>query len=234
MQETKSHLTGKRILAVDDEADILETIEDILDMARVTTASTYESASEKIHTGNYDLAILDIMGVNGLVLLEETVAKEIPTVMLTAHAINPETLLSSIRKGAIAYLPKETLVELDDLLEELLCAQASGKPPWKLLFDKLGDFFDQRFGPDWKRDQEPFWSDFTRTWEVGQGIRSRLASDSRLRPLTTFAGSSEKMTTANRNSRNSRQASQCGPYRLMTKRTATMPNAARGVEYVWV
>jgi CheY-like chemotaxis protein len=180
MEETQSHLAGKRILAVDDEVDILETIEDILDMAEVTTAGDYKTASEEIRTGHFDLAILDIMGVNGLALLEEAVAREIPTVMLTAHAINPETLLSSIRKGAIAYLPKETLVELDDLLEELLGAQASGKPPWKLLFDKLGVFFDQRFGPDWKKKEEPFWSDFTRTWEVGQGIQSRLASDSRL------------------------------------------------------
>lgn len=180
MEGEKRHLTGKRILAVDDEADILETIEDILDMAEVTTAKDYESASEKIRTGQYDLAILDIMGVNGLVLLEEAVAQEIPTVMLTAHAINPETLLSSIRKGAIAYLPKETLVELDDLLEELLGAKASGTPPWKLLFDKLGAFFDERFGPNWKKNNETFWSDFTRTWEVGQGIQSRLEHDKRL------------------------------------------------------
>jgi DNA-binding response OmpR family regulator len=180
MEDRKSRLTGKRILAVDDEADILETIEDILDMAQVTTAKDYDSASDKIRNGTYDLAILDIMGVDGLVLLEETVAKEIPTVMLTAHAINPETLLSSIRKGAIAYLPKETLVELDDLLEALLDAQASGTPPWKLLFNKLGDFFDQRFGEGWKEKEEPFWSDFTRTWEVGQGIQSRLKHDERL------------------------------------------------------
>lgn len=176
----KRLLAGKRILAVDDEADILETIEDILDMATVTTAKDYVSASEKIRTGQYDLAILDIMGVNGLVLLEEAVAQEIPAVMLTAHAINPETLLSSIRKGAIAYLPKETLVELDDFLEELLVARAAGEPPWKLLFDKLGDFFDERFGPGWKADDETFWSDFTRTWEVGRGIQSRLERDQRL------------------------------------------------------
>ncbi len=176
----KSHLAGKRILAVDDEADILETIEDILEMAEVTTAKDYESASEKIRSGQFDLAILDIMGVNGLTLLEETVAKEIPTVMLTAHAINPETLLSSIRKGAIAYLPKEILVDLDELLEELLGAKDEGKPPWKLLFNKLGSFFDERFGPNWKKNEEPFWSDFTRTWEVGQGIKARLKYDERL------------------------------------------------------
>lgn len=180
MVEQKAYLDGTRILAVDDEADILETIQDVLDMADVDSARDYATASEKIRTGSYDLAILDIMGVNGLTLLDEAVAKGIPTVMLTAHAINPDTLMSSIRKGAISYLPKETLVELDDLLEDLLAAQAAGKPPWKLLFDKLGSYFDERFGPDWKVENETFWSDFSRTWEVGRGIQERLKHDKRL------------------------------------------------------
>ena len=180
MVEKKAYLDGKRILAVDDEADILETIEDILDMADVEIARDYATASEKIRTGRYDLAILDIMGVNGLTLLEEAVAEGIPTVMLTAHAINPDTLMSSIRKGAISYLPKETLAELDELLEDLLAAQATGKPPWKLLFDKLGPYFDERFGPDWKAKDKTFWSDFSRNWEVGRGIQERLKHDKRL------------------------------------------------------
>jgi CheY-like chemotaxis protein len=180
MAPDQSLLSGKHILAVDDEGDILETIEDILDMATVDTVRDYDSASEKIRTGTYDLAILDIMGVNGLVLLDEAVARGIPTVMLTAHAINPETLMDSIRKGALSYLPKETLVELDDLLEGLLAAQAAGEPTWKLLFDRLGDYFDERFGPDWKSKDEPFWSDFSRHWNVGRGIQSRLKHDDRL------------------------------------------------------
>ena len=180
MTHQQAYLDGKRILAVDDEADILESIEDILDMADVDCAPDYTTASEKIRTGQYDLAILDIMGVNGLVLLEESVARGIPTVMLTAHAVNPDTLMSSIRKGAIAYLPKETLAELDDLLESLLAAQAAGKPPWKLLFDKLGTYFDERFGPDWKANDKSFWSDFSRNWEVGRGIQERLKHDERL------------------------------------------------------
>lgn len=180
MAEKKSHLNGKHILAVDDELDILETIEDILDMADVKVARDYETASEMIRTGRYDLAILDIMGVNGLALLEESVAKGIPSVMLTAHAVSPEMLMSSIRKGAIAYLPKETLVELDELLESLLAAQAAGKPPWKLLFDKLGPYFDERFGPDWKTKDRGFWSDFSRNWQVGRGIQERLKHDRRV------------------------------------------------------
>jgi CheY-like chemotaxis protein len=180
MADNYSHLEGKRILAVDDEADILETIQDILDMAKVDGVKDYAGALEKIRSGRYDLAILDIMGVNGLELLEEAVAKGIPTVMLTAHAVNPETLMASIRKGAIAYLPKETLVELDDFLEDLLNARAAGKPPWKLLFDKLGDYFDERFGAGWKDENKDFWSDFSRTWDVGRGIQERLKHDKRL------------------------------------------------------
>ncbi|MEJ2638546.1 MAG: response regulator [Desulfosarcinaceae bacterium] len=180
MNAPQDYLAGKKILAVDDENDILETIVDLLDTAQVDCARDFESALSKIDNHSYDLAILDIMGVNGLQLLESAVAKGISTVMLTAHAINPETLMASIRKGAIAYLPKETLAELDELLNELLAAQAAGNPPWKLLFDKLGDFFDDRFGPEWRTKDEAFWSEFSRTWVVGSGIRERLTHDPRL------------------------------------------------------
>ena len=177
MAEAPSHLKGKLILVVDDEEDILETIEDILDESTLHTARDYESASEKISKNRYDLAILDIMGVNGLQLLEESVAKGIPAVMLTAHAVNPETLMTSIRKGAISYLPKESLADLDELLNELLGAYERGEAPWKLLFDKLGDYFDTRFGSDWKNDHAAFWDNFESTFQIGRGIQERLKND---------------------------------------------------------
>ncbi len=180
MTQTESVLKGKKILAVDDEEDILETIEDILDEVVVDTARDYESASKKIRQNKYDLAILDIMGVNGLQLLEESVSRGIPTVMLTAHAVNPETLMESIRKGAISYLPKETPAELDVLLDDLLGAHQNGQPAWKLLFDKLGDYFDERFGPDWKEKDKEFWSEFSRTYQVSKGIQQRLKHDERI------------------------------------------------------
>jgi DNA-binding response OmpR family regulator len=66
MGDSKSYIKGKHILAVDDEEDVLETIEDILEGAKVDRAGDYESASRKIREQIYDLAILDIMGVNGL------------------------------------------------------------------------------------------------------------------------------------------------------------------------
>ncbi len=180
MAVTKSYIKGKHVLVVDDEKDILDTIADILEEAHVDPALDYETASRKIRERRYDLAVLDIMGVNGLKLLEETVARGIPSVMLTAHAINPETLMESIRKGAISYLPKETLAELDELLSRLLEAYDRGEPPWKLLFEKLGAYFDKRFGPGWQAKDREFWSEFSRNYQIGKGIQERLKHDPRI------------------------------------------------------
>ena len=180
MSGAESLLKGKHILAVDDEEDILESIKDILDESVIDAARDYESASAKIKTGQYDLVILDIMGVNGLKLLEESVDRGTPTVMLTAHAVNRETLMESIQKGAISYLPKEKLSELDDLLNAILGAYHRGEPPWKLLFEKLGDYFDRRFGSDWKEKDREFWSEFSRTYSIGKGIQVRLKHDKKI------------------------------------------------------
>jgi DNA-binding response OmpR family regulator len=177
MTATESFLKNMHILAVDDEADILETIVEILDESEVDTARDYPTASAKIKERRYDLVILDIMGVDGLQLLEEAVEREIPAVMLTAHAISPETLMESIQKGAISYLPKESLVDLDELLNALLAAYHRGEPPWKLLFEKLGDYFDKRFGPEWKEKDNEFWSNFSRSYQIGKGIQERLKHD---------------------------------------------------------
>ncbi|MBT4264581.1 MAG: response regulator [Deltaproteobacteria bacterium] len=177
MAREDSILTGKRILAVDDEPDILETIRDIIFMANLDEARDYETASKMIKKNQYDLVILDIMGVNGLVLLEESVKQGFPTVMLTAHAINPETLMESIHKGAISYLPKETLSELDEHLGDLLSAFEKGEPPWKMLFEKLDSYFNERFGPDWKEKHQAFWSEFDATYEIGKGVQQRLKNN---------------------------------------------------------
>ncbi len=181
MPEEKSYLEGKRILAVDDEEDVLDTIEEALETAHVEKAANYQTALEKINNTKYDLAILDIMGVDGLKLLERAVDRGIPSVMLTAHALNAETLLTSIRIGAIFYLPKEKLADLEDILNELLAAHDSGVATWKILFDELGDYFDKEFGPGWKEKNKDFWSEFSRTYHVSQGIKSRLEHDETVR-----------------------------------------------------
>jgi len=174
MSGDESFLKGKYILAVDDEKDILETITDILDESVIDWAWEYQNASKKIKAVKYDLVILDIMGVNGLQLLEESVERGIPTVMLTAHALNPETLMESIQKGAISYLPKEKLSELDDLLNAILGAFNRNEPTWQLLIENLWNYFNDRWGPGWQERDREFWSKFCRAYSIGKGIQERF------------------------------------------------------------
>ncbi len=162
MTSENSFLKGKHILAVDDEPDVIETIEEILEEAKVDVAQNYEAASEKILKTQYDLAILDIMGVNGIKLLEECVEKNIPAIMLTANAMNPDALVESIKKGAISYLSKEHLSVLDSLVNELLNKHKQGGSTWKFSFEKLGNSFNKRFGSNWQDDNREFWDKFNK------------------------------------------------------------------------
>ncbi|MCG8632959.1 MAG: response regulator [Desulfobacterales bacterium] len=171
---TNSFFKDMHILAVDDEWDVIETIQEILDTAQVDVAKTYETALEKIQATQYDLAILDILGVNGIELLEECVKRNIPAVMLTANAMSPDTLMTSIKKGAISYLSKEHLADLAPILKSLLEARNQGNPTWKILFDKLENDFNMRFGNDWKSADPDFWADFERYWDLSRGIQERL------------------------------------------------------------
>ena len=69
----ESILNHKALLLVDDEPDILEVLKEeiLFDAPNCTldTATTYEKAIEHLTTWTYDLAILDIMGVQGFDLL---------------------------------------------------------------------------------------------------------------------------------------------------------------------
>jgi DNA-binding response OmpR family regulator len=84
--EKQHFLEGKRILIVDDEPDVLDTLEDLLTMCKVTKASTFEQAKELLEEQYFDMAILDIMGVHGYQLLEICNEKRVIGVMLTAYA----------------------------------------------------------------------------------------------------------------------------------------------------
>jgi len=158
-------IKGLRVLAVDDEPDILETIVDVLDGADVDCAKSYQEAIELLDPGEsnmtardkYDLAILDIMGVDGMGLLTQTVNQRVPTVMLTAHAMNPETLKASIVNGALSYLPKEELANLPEHISDVLDAVEKGQSTWNRMFNRLGKFFDKAFGPSWASDDPEFW-----------------------------------------------------------------------------
>jgi CheY-like chemotaxis protein len=154
---TESALKDKVILVVDDEPDVLETVGEELDMCLLHKAADYDTALQYLLSYTYDVVILDIMGVNGFELLKNAVSRGFPTVMLTAHALSPESLKKSIKLGAVSFLPKEKMSELRGFLEDVVLGE--GKPVWQKLFEKLGGYFNKRFGPDWK-EKDQFFKEF--------------------------------------------------------------------------
>jgi CheY-like chemotaxis protein len=155
-------LTSQRLLAVDDEPDVLTVIEEEIKeycpKCTLDKATSYEEAVEMMISWTYDLVVLDIMGVRGFDLLDLAVKRNFPVAMLTAHALSPEALKKSIEMGARSYLPKEKLGQLVPFLEDVLRYETM--PGWKRLFENLGEFFNKRFGPDWQNKEAKFWKDF--------------------------------------------------------------------------
>ena len=152
--DTDKILKDKSVLIVDDEPDILDSITEQLDMCRIYRAKDYEIALQLMAGFKFDIVILDVMGVRGFELLKKSVSKGFPTVMLTAHALTPEALKESIQLGAVSFLPKEMMAELDTYLADVITS--SRKMVWKNLLEKLGDYFDRQFGADWKEKDDFF------------------------------------------------------------------------------
>jgi len=149
-------LEGKRILVVDDEPDVLDTVVELLSSAKVTTAANYDDARKLIEAEPFDLVILDIMGVNGFGLLELCVANKLPAAMLTAHAINAKSLDMAVKLGAVSFLPKEELYQLPELVAEILEGLEKGHTHWQKLFARLGAFFKEQLGIMWDEDKSKF------------------------------------------------------------------------------
>jgi DNA-binding response OmpR family regulator len=160
MQE--SILNGKRILAVDDEPDVLTVLEEeimeVCPACKFDKAVTYEEALRLMTSNKYDLVILDIMGVRGFELLDAAVKRKLPVAMLTAHALTPEALKRSIEMMARVYLPKENMGEIVPFLEYVL--KYEYLTGWNALFKKLKGFFNERWGKDWQKSDASFWKEF--------------------------------------------------------------------------
>ncbi|MBW2015983.1 MAG: response regulator [Deltaproteobacteria bacterium] len=158
--EEKDILNGKKILIVDDEADILATLQDLLYMCLIDQAKNYEEAIRLLEREKYDAAILDIMGVRGYDLLDETTRLGIPTLMLTAHALSSDNFVKSIRSGAQAYLPKDRITEIAIFLRDVLKGKGD-KSKRSMWFKRLESFFEEKFGADWRERQDPeFWKKY--------------------------------------------------------------------------
>jgi len=158
----ESILNGKKILAVDDELDVLTVLEEeigeVCPDCKFDKAVTYEAAATMMKSNKYDLVILDIMGVRGFELLDAAVKHRLPVAMLTAHALTPEALKRSIEMMARVYLPKQKMGEIVPFLEYVLKYEYLNG--WNVLLKKLKGFFNERWGKDWQKADASFWKEF--------------------------------------------------------------------------
>jgi pyruvate,water dikinase len=153
-------LNGKKVLIVDDEPDILETLEELLPMCDIAKASTFEQAAGLLRTHDFDLAILDIMGVEGYKLLRLANEREIVTVMLTAHALTLEDTVRSFKEGAVSYVPKDKMADIKTFLNDIFEAKEKGEKFWWRWRERFGSYYDKKFGPGWENEHKDFWKKF--------------------------------------------------------------------------
>lgn len=153
-------LNNKKILAVDDDPDILSLLKELLPMCSLETASTFRDAKALLEKNTYDAAILDIMGVKGYRLLEITRSKNIPSLMLTAHALTPENLKQAIEMKADAYVPKERMTNIAAYVSDMLAARKEGRQNHEKWFSLLKPTFDKLFGEGWRKKDRQFWDAF--------------------------------------------------------------------------
>jgi len=153
-------ISGKKILIVDDEQDVLDVLVDLLAKCKIDTAPSFEEAKQLLHENDYDVAILDIMGVRGFDLLEEAKKKDIPALMLTAHALSEENLVKSAEEGASYYAPKDRITEIALFVADIIEARDKNKSVWAKWLERLSSFYDDKFnGPDWREKRKEFWEE---------------------------------------------------------------------------
>lgn len=158
-------IKGKRVLIVDDEQDVLDALVDLLGACKTDTAATFDAARKLLVQNTYDLVILDIMGVNSYDLLEIATEQGVPALMLTAHAFSEESLKKSAEKNACCYVPKEKMSQIEVFVADVIDAIDAGKNPWIKCFERLGRFYDKKFGgKDWREKEKKFWEKRTRNF----------------------------------------------------------------------
>jgi phosphate regulon transcriptional regulator PhoB len=129
----------QRILAVDDEQDIIELLSYNLSREgfEVTTAMDGEEALKTIMAKSFDLVILDLMmpGIQGMelcrILRNDLKTKDLPIIMLTAKTEEVDRILG-LEMGADDYItkpfsPRELIARIKAVLRRSKRALPEGK-----------------------------------------------------------------------------------------------------------
>jgi two-component system, NtrC family, nitrogen regulation response regulator NtrX len=114
-----------KILVVDDEKSIRNTLKEILEYEKfeVDEAAEGQEALEKARNNRYDVILLDIKmpRMDGIEVLEQLMKfSDAPVVMISGHG-TVETVVEAIKKGAYDYITKP--LDLNRLLVTIRNAQ---------------------------------------------------------------------------------------------------------------
>jgi DNA-binding NtrC family response regulator len=145
---------------VDDETDVLESVEELLPMCNVVKAHNFEDAKKHLESEYFDLCILDIMGVDGYQLLNIANENSVIAVMLTGHSLSVGDTVKSFKKGAASYVPKEKMAEIAVYLNDVLEAKKENRSFLDRWIDRFVGYYDTKFGQDWQNEDKAFWKRF--------------------------------------------------------------------------
>ena len=126
-------------------------------MCHVVRSTNFDEAKRELETQRFDMAILDIMGVDGYQILRIAREKNVIAVMLTAHALSVEDTAKSFNEGAASYIPKEEMVNIVTYLNDILEAKEEKKHFWWRWRKRFTPYYHRRFGPEWKDREKEFW-----------------------------------------------------------------------------
>lgn len=117
---TKTQITKRKILVVDDEEDVRNLIARTLSRAgyEVEVAADGESALELLQKNHYHVLFTDLKmpGISGIELIEEArkVNPDLQSIILTAFA-SQETAIDAVNLGCTGYLQKP-LTDINDVV----------------------------------------------------------------------------------------------------------------------
>jgi two-component system, NtrC family, nitrogen regulation response regulator NtrX len=100
-----------RILVIDDERSIRNTLKDILEYEKyeVELAEDGPKGLEKIKNGEFDIVLCDIKmpGMDGIEVLDKLTefSSDVPVIMISGHG-NIDTAVEAIKKGAFDFIEK--------------------------------------------------------------------------------------------------------------------------------
>jgi DNA-binding NtrC family response regulator len=128
-EESLPQAAKGRILVIDDEADIRESLEALLtldDQYVVDLAATATEGLKKLETGSYDLVLLDLMmpDRSGMEVLEEVRQRDAdtPIFLITAYG-SVQVAVDALKRGANDYFAKpwdneKLLIEIDRMISK--------------------------------------------------------------------------------------------------------------------